>query len=101
MQQASSRAPGRATTPTDRPAEFHLAAGHADPADGCQACAGQLERQRHAATALRTHQRQTRQQVDAVIDSDPRDEATDLILEAETLGLYSGGFDDSPEGWGA
>lgn len=27
------------------------------------------------------------------------DEAVDLMIEADALGLYSGGFDDSAEGW--
>jgi hypothetical protein len=47
-------------------AEFHALAGHAGPADGCQECAAQLQRQRQTATALRTHQRQARQQVDVI-----------------------------------
>jgi hypothetical protein len=48
-------------------AEFHALAGHAGPADGCQDCADQLQRQRQTATALRTHQRQARQQVDTIL----------------------------------
>jgi hypothetical protein len=48
-------------------AEFHVLAGHVGPADGCQDCANAQRRQRSAATALRTHQRQARQQVDAIL----------------------------------
>jgi hypothetical protein len=48
-------------------AEFHALAGHAGPADGCQDCAAQLQRQRQTATALRTHRHQVRQQVDAIL----------------------------------
>ncbi len=51
----------------ERLAEFHALAGHAGPADGCQHCASQQQRQRSAAAALRTHQRQARQQVDAIL----------------------------------
>lgn len=35
------------------------------------------------------------------LDVDPGDEQLDLILDAEAYGLYSGGWDDSPEGWWA
>ena len=48
-------------------AEFHAAAGHAGPADGCPDCADQLARQRQAAAALRAHQRRTRQQIDSIL----------------------------------
>ncbi len=47
--------------------EFHALAGHGGPADGCQDCAGQLQRQRHAAAALRDHQREARRQVDTIL----------------------------------
>jgi hypothetical protein len=67
MHQASSRAPERATTPTDRLVEFHALRGHAGPADGCPDCAAQLARQRQAAAALRTHQRRARQQIDGIL----------------------------------
>lgn len=69
MPTASSRAPGRATTPTDRLAEFHAAVGHAGSADGCQDCQAQQQRQRQTAAALRGHQRQARQQVDGILTS--------------------------------
>ena len=55
------------TRSTSALAEFHALAGHAGPADGCGDCAAQLERQRSAAGALRAHQRQARQQVDAIL----------------------------------
>jgi hypothetical protein len=48
-------------------AEFHALAGHAGPAGGCQKCAGQQRRQRQTASALRTHQRQAREQVDTIL----------------------------------
>jgi hypothetical protein len=48
-------------------AEFHALAGHAGPADGCQDCAAKLAQQRQAAAALRAHQRQARQHVDAIL----------------------------------
>jgi hypothetical protein len=48
-------------------AEFHGLAGHAGPGDGCQDCAAQLQRQRSATAALRTHRRQARQQVDTIL----------------------------------
>jgi hypothetical protein len=107
MHQASSRAPERATSPL---AEFHELAGHAGPAAGCQHCADQLAQQRRASGALRAHQRRTRQHIDTILlaaicagcAQAPcvcTDEAVDLILEADALGLYTGGFDDSPEGW--
>jgi len=48
-------------------AEFHALAGHAGPADGCQDCAAQGRRQRSAAAALRTRQRQACQQVDVIL----------------------------------
>ncbi len=100
MHRPSSRATERGTT-AQNPAltEFHALSGHDGPAKHCPACAAQLQRQRHAAAALRSHQRQARQQVDAVLDSDPGDTATDLRLEADAFGLHTGGFDDSPEGW--
>jgi hypothetical protein len=83
-------------------AEFHALAGHAGPAEGCQDCAAQLTRQRQAASALRTHQRQARQRVDAVIDEDPGDEQAELRRDAERDDL---GPDDEPlwerwERWG-
>ncbi len=107
-----SRATERGTTAQNPAlAEFHALAGHDGPADGCQTCTAQQRRQRGSAAALRTHRRQTRQRVDAILApvcagcaQSPcacTDEAVDLILEADTLGLYSGGFDDSPEGWSA
>jgi len=49
-------------------AQFHALAGHAGPTDGCRDCADQLKRQRSATTALRTHQNQARQHVDAILD---------------------------------
>jgi hypothetical protein len=67
MHQASSRASARATTPTDRLAEFHELAGHPGDVDGCADCAAVLDAQRRAAAALRAHQRRTRQQVDAIL----------------------------------
>lgn len=48
-------------------AEFHALAGHAGSADGCQDCAASLDLQHEAAAALRTHQRQARQRVDAIL----------------------------------
>jgi hypothetical protein len=56
------------TRSTSALAEFHTLAGHAGPADGCQKCASTQRRQRSATTALRTHQRQARQHVDAILD---------------------------------
>jgi len=96
---ALRKSPTLPAAPTSALGEFHALAGHGGPADGCQDCQAQQQRQRHAAAALRSHQRQTRQQVDAVLDSDPGDTATDLRLEADAFGLHTGGFDDSPEGW--
>jgi hypothetical protein len=55
------------TRSTSALAEFHALDGHAGPADGCQKCAGQQRRQRQTASALRTHQRQAREQVDAIL----------------------------------
>ncbi len=52
---------------TEAVAEFHALAGHAGPADGCQDCASAQQCQRSAAAALRTHQRQARHQVDAIL----------------------------------
>jgi hypothetical protein len=80
MQQASSRAPGRATIAPRRPEDRTPAQIAADQR--------WLARFRYCAGC----------------DQSPcacTDEATDLILEADALGLYSGGFDDSPEAWGA
>jgi hypothetical protein len=54
-------------SPATRLAEFHALAGHAGPANGCQKCAAQSRRQRSAAAALRTQQRQTRQQIDTIL----------------------------------
>jgi hypothetical protein len=67
MPAASSRVPERATTRPEAVAEFHRLAGHAGPADGCPDCADQQQRQRQAASALRAHQRQTRQQIDGIL----------------------------------
>jgi len=76
--------------------EFHTLAAHPGPADGCQDCAAQLERQRHAAAALRAHQRQTRQQVDALIDSDSGDEQAQQRRNEELDDL---GPEDLSEPW--
>jgi hypothetical protein len=62
--ESTSRSTSRTTSAL---AEFHALAGHGGPADGCQECATQLQRQRQTATALRTHQRQARQQVDVIL----------------------------------
>jgi hypothetical protein len=48
-------------------AEFHDLAGHAGPADGCQDCAAADQQRRQSTAALRAHQRQARQQVDAIL----------------------------------
>jgi hypothetical protein len=48
-------------------AELHVLAGHVGPVDGCQDCVGAQRRQRSTSAALRTHQRQARQQVDAIL----------------------------------
>jgi hypothetical protein len=55
------------TLSTDAIVEFHALAGHAGPTDGCQDCAARLERQRRGAAELRSHQRQTRQRIDAIL----------------------------------
>jgi hypothetical protein len=55
------------TRSTSALAEFHALADHAGPADGCQDCAAKLAQQRQAAAALRTHQCQARQHVDAIL----------------------------------
>jgi hypothetical protein len=60
--ESTSRASARSISAL---AEFHGLADHAGPADGCQECAAQ--RQRQTATALRTRQRQVRQRVDATL----------------------------------
>ena len=103
MPAPSSRAPGRDTT-AQNPAldEFHALSGHAGPADGCPDCAAQLQRQRRADAALRTHQRHTRQQVDVLIDEDPGDEQAQQRRDEEHDDL---GPDDEPlwerwERWG-
>ncbi len=98
-----SRATERGTT-AQNPAltEFHALSGHDGPAKHCPACATQLQRQRHAAAALRSHRRQTRQRVDAVLDSDPGDEQAQQRRDEELDDL---GPDDEPlwerwERWG-
>jgi hypothetical protein len=53
----------------DRLAEFHQLSGHPGPVHACQTCAGQLARQRQAATALRRHQRQTRHRIDRILEA--------------------------------
>jgi hypothetical protein len=63
----TSRSLTRSSSTSSALAEFHALAGHAGPADGCQKCAGQQRRQRQTASALRTHQRQARQQVDTIL----------------------------------
>jgi len=62
--ESTSRSTSRTTSAL---AEFHALAGHAGPADGCQDCAAQLQRQRSATAALRIHRRQVRQQVDTIL----------------------------------
>src|SRR6266511_4134901 len=71
LRQSPTRTVARSTSAL---AEFHDLAGHAGPADGCEDCQAQQQRQRGSAAALRSHQRQTRQQIDAVLDSDLGDE---------------------------
>src|SRR6266542_483774 len=83
-------------------AGFCALSGHAGPTDGCPDCAAQLQRQRRAAAALRTHQRHTRQQVDVLIDEDPGDEQAQQRRDEEHDDL---GPDDEPlwarwERWG-
>ena len=99
LRQSPTRTAARSTSAL---AEFHDLAGHGGPADGCQDCAGQLERQRQAASALRSHQRQARQQVDVLIDEDPGDEQAQQRRDEEHDDL---GPDDEPlwerwERWG-
>jgi hypothetical protein len=48
-------------------AEFHALTGHTGPADLCQDCATVLTRQRRDTSALRAHQRQARQYIDAIL----------------------------------
>ncbi len=97
LRQSPTRTVARSTSAL---AEFHDLAGHAGAVDDCGDCAATEQQQRQAAAALRSHQRQTRQQIDAVLDSDLGDEQADLIGEAAAFGLHTGSFDDSPEGWG-
>jgi hypothetical protein len=92
------QSPTRTVAPTSSAAlaEFHGLSGHAGPVDGCPDCATQLQRQRQAASALRTHQRQARQQVDALIDDDPGDEQAQQRRDAERDDL---GPEDLSEPW--
>jgi hypothetical protein len=109
-------APGKSTSrslarSTSAFADFHDLAGHAGPADGCGACQAQQQRQNQGAAALRNHQRQTRQRIDAILGNvcpactyDPcvcagTDEATDLRRDADAYGLGEDLDDAEPWGW--
>jgi hypothetical protein len=63
--QSPTRASARSTTPAL--ADFHAAACHPGPAEGCPDCAEQLEWQRQAEAALRAHRRAARQQIDGIL----------------------------------
>ena len=102
----------RSGASTSALAEFHALSGHAGEVDDCKTCADQLASQRRAAAALRSHQRRTRQRVDAIIDNtcpactyDPcvcarTDEATDLRRDDVAYGLLGEDLDDAePWGW--
>ena len=73
-------------------AEFHMLSSHGGPAASCRLCAEQDARQRSTSAALRTHQRQTRQRVDAILDDDP-DAAYELARDLRDL------YGDPTEPW--
>jgi hypothetical protein len=112
--ESTSRAIARSTSAL---AEFHDLSGHAGPADSCMDCETVQQQQRQARAALRSHQRRTRQRVDAILSNpypngipapkgacpacayDPcvcagTDEAIDLLRDAEADGLLG---EDEPE----